>query len=137
MRLLYNQINNKQSWILRLFKKQYKKYIEEIYEIIEDLESNKFRFKTMKRLLKELWIHSNNCSEPITHISFALMEVAKSTTNSREEIHRYLDILINKGYIIKLSSKPLLYEFTELGKTLKSDSDIEETIKTLPNNTYK
>ena len=105
----------------------------ETYEIIEDLESEKMRLKTMKRLFQELWLQSNNCTEPIENISFSVFEVAKSTTNSKEEIRRYLNLLIDKNYIKKTSDKPLIYEFTEIGKEIKTDLDIEKIIKTLPN----
>ncbi len=131
LRLLFDRITKKpkQSWFFGVSKKTYEKYITETYEIIEDLESGKLRFKTMKRLFQELWIQSNNCTEPIEHISISVFEVAKSTTNSKEEIRRYLDLLVDKNYLKKTSDKPLLYEFTENGKKIKTDLEIEKTIK--------
>ncbi|NAS29505.1 hypothetical protein GTQ40_00835 [Flavobacteriaceae bacterium R38] len=131
MRLLYHRIKNKpiKGWLFGVSKKTYVKYLNEIYEIIEDLETNTLRFKTMKRLFKELWIQSNYCSEPIEQMSMTVFEVAKSTSNSKEEIRRYLNILVDQNFIIKTSDKPLLYEFTEFGKQIKTDLDIEKIIK--------
>ena len=85
----------------------------------------------MKRLFKELWLQSKDCSEPIEHIWFLLNEVAKSTVNSSKEIHRYLTFLVKNSYIENISSEPLLYAFTESGKCIKTDSDIEKIIKTI------
>lgn len=96
-----------------------------------DLETDKLRFNTMKRLLEELWLHSNNCTESIEHIWYPLQEVAKSTSNSRSVIKSCLTLLIDNGYIRNTSSKPLLYEFTELGKRIKTDSDIEKIIENI------
>ncbi|AXP81588.1 hypothetical protein CJ739_2515 [Mariniflexile rhizosphaerae] len=131
MRLLFDRIKKKprQSWFFGVSKKTYEKFIIETYEIIEDLESEKFRLKTMKRLFQELWLQSTNSSEPIQCMSILLHEVAKSTTNSKEEIRRYLNLLISKKYINRISDKPLLYEFTESGKEIKTDLDIEKIIK--------
>jgi len=81
--------------------------------------------KTMKRLLQELWLQSNNCTEPIEHMWFPIQEVAKSTSNSRKEIRKYLNFLIDKEFIRNISNDPLLYEFTEKGKELREDSEIE------------
>ncbi len=135
IRLLFDRITKKpkQSWFFGVSKETYEKFMTETYEIIEDLESGKMRLKTMKRLFQELWLQSNHCTETIEHISFSVFEVAKSTTNSKEEIRRYLNLLIDKNYIKKTSDKPLTYEFTEIGKEIKTDSDIEKMIKTLPN----
>ena len=75
----------------------------------------------MNRLFQELWLHSDNCAEPIEHIWFSINEVAKSTNNSSEEIRiRYLDFLIEKGILELVSWEPLLHRFTELGKKNKN-----------------
>ncbi len=88
-----------------------------------------YSIKTMKRLFKELWLQSDNCTEPIEHIWFSINEVAKSTNNSSDEIKRYLNLLIEKDIVELVSWKPLLHKFTESGKGIKSESDIEKIIK--------
>lgn len=88
-----------------------------------------YNLKTMKRLFKELWLQSDNCTEPIEHIWFSINEVAKSTNNSSDEIKRYLNLLIEKKIIEFVSSEPLLHKFTEYGKGIKTESDMEKTIK--------
>ncbi|MFD2890724.1 hypothetical protein ACFS5J_01695 [Flavobacterium chuncheonense] len=135
IRLLFDRITKKprQSWLFGISKKAYQKFLTETYEIIEDLETGKLRFNTMKRLFQELWLHSDNCAKPIEHISILLLEVAKSTTNSKEEIRKYLNLLIDKKILKRISEKQLIYEFTESGKKIKTDSEIEKIIKTLPN----
>lgn len=131
MRLLYNRIMKKPriGWFFGVTKEAYEKFLTETYEIIEDLETGKLRFKTMKILFQELWLQSNNCSKPIKHIWFPIQEIAKSTNNSRAEIRRYLDLLVDKNYIKRISNQPLLFEFTENGKEIKTDLDIEKIIK--------
>ncbi|MEX0361389.1 MAG: hypothetical protein AB3N10_10455 [Allomuricauda sp.] len=138
IRLLYNRIMKKpkRSWLFGVTKKAYEKFLIETYVIIEDLETDKLGLKTMKRLLEELWLQSDNCTEPISNMWFPIQEVAKSTMNSRKEIRRYLYVLVDNGYIKRTSDEPLLYEFTEIGKKIKSESDIEKILKTLPNNGY-
>lgn len=101
------------------------------------LVTDNYNPKTMKRLFKELWLQSDNCTESIEHIWFSINEVAKSTNNSSDEIKRYLNLLIDKNIVVLVSWKPLLHKFTEYGKGIKSDSDIEKIIKTLPDNGYK
>jgi hypothetical protein len=57
-----------------------------------------------------------------------ISEVSKMTYNSSNEILRYLNLLIEKKIIIRISEKPLLYEFTERGKKINTDYEIEEII---------
>ena len=85
----------------------------------------------MKTLFRELWLQSNLCTEPIEHIWFSLNEVAKSTSNSSKEINKYLNHLIEMGIVEKISDVPLLHQFTELGKRIKTESEVEKTIKKL------
>ncbi|WP_298239536.1 hypothetical protein [uncultured Algibacter sp.] len=87
----------------------------------------------MKTLFRELWLQSDLCTEPIEHIWFTINEVAKSTSNSSKEIKKYLDYLIKNGIIELVSWEPLVHQFTEDGKRIKTEFDIEKTIKTLPN----
>lgn len=131
IRLLHKRIMEKpkKCWFFGISKEKYEKYILETYEIIEDLETDKLRFKTMKTLFEQLWLQSNNCSEPIQNMGFQIFEVSKMTYNSKKEIMRYLNLLIDKNYINRISDEPLLYEFTESGKKIKADSEIEKTIK--------
>lgn len=131
MRLLHRRIMEKpkRSWFFGVSKEKYEKFITEVYEIIEDLETDKLRFKTMKTLFKQLWLQSNNCSEPIENMGFQVFEVSKMTYNSKKEIMRYLNLLVEKDYIKRISDEPLLYEFTESGKGIKTDSEIESVIK--------
>ena len=132
IRLLYNRIMKKprKNWLFGVSEKKYQIFMEETYELIDELETGKLRLKTMDRLFRELWLHSNNCTEPIEHIWFSINEVAKSTNNSSEEIRiRYLEFLIEKGIIELVSRKPLHHRFTELGKKIRTENDIMNLIK--------
>ena len=129
---LYNRITNKpkKSWLFAISEKKYKTFMNETYELIDELETGRLRLEIMKRLFKELWLHSDNCIKPINHIWFSISEVAKSTNESREEIRtRYLNFLMEKGIVELVSWKPLKHRFTELGKKIKTESDIENLIK--------
>ncbi|WP_271768101.1 hypothetical protein [Aquimarina algiphila] len=102
-----------------------KNWIENIKSGIERI----FELKILKRLLKELWLQSDDCSEPIENMWFSIQEVAKSTGNKRKEIRKHLNLLIDDKYIEITSEEPLLFEFTEKGKAIKTDLEIEKIIK--------
>lgn len=129
---LYNRIMKKpkKGWLFGVSEKKYQTFMNETYELIDDLETGRLRLETMKRLFQELWLHSDNCVEPIEHIWFSIGEVAKSTNESREEIRtRYLNFLMEKKIVELVSWEPLKHRFTELGKKIKTESDIEKLIK--------
>ncbi len=87
------------------------------------------KLKTLKSLLKELWLHSNNGTKPIQNIWFSIQEVAQSTGNTREEITSYLNLLIDNNYVENTSKEPVLFEFTKKGQMIKTDLEIEKIIK--------
>lgn len=118
MWLLYNHIirKPKKGGFFGISKEKFEKFILKAYEIIEDLETDKLSFKTMKTLFRQLSLQSNECTEPNENIGNRICEVCKITSNSRGEIMRYLYLLIEENYIIKISDQPYLYEFTESGK---------------------
>ena len=127
----YNMLNQNRP------KKYFLNQINTFFELIPAkstvLKDNSFNFGTMKRLFEELWLQSNNCTEPIEHIWSSISEVAKSTNNSTEKIKKYVNVLVEEKIIEMVTSEPLLHKFTAIGKKLKSDLDIEKIIKTLPN----
>jgi hypothetical protein len=127
---LYKRIMEKpkKSWFFGVSKEEYEQYIAETYEVIEDLESDKLRLRTMKSLFRQLWLQSNNCTQPIQNMGIQISEVSKMTYSSSNEILRYLNLFIEKKIIIRISDEPLLYEFTESGKKINTDSEIEEII---------
>lgn len=131
IRLLYKRIveKPKKGGLFGVSKEKYDKYIKDTYEIIDDLETDKLSLKTMKTLFEQLWLQSDNCSEPIENMGLHIFEVSKMTYNSKKEIIRYLNLLIEKNYVTRISDKPLLYEFTESGKKIKTNSEIEQMIK--------
>lgn len=102
-----------------------KNWVKTITEVIQTT----FQFKVLKRLLKELWLRSNECNEPIENIWFSVQETAKSNGVTRKEVRKYLNILIDNSCIKITSQEPLLFEFTEIGKKIKSDSEIKKFIK--------
>ncbi|WP_234424350.1 hypothetical protein [Aquimarina sp. Aq107] len=63
-----------------------KNWIEKIKKGIQKT----FELRILKRLLKELWLQSDDCTEPIENMWFSIQEVAKSTGNTRKEIKKYL-----------------------------------------------
>ena len=84
--------------------------------------------KIMYSLLKQLWLQSDNCTLPIKNIAFQLMEVGKSTNQTRKEVWDYLQLLIEQEYIECISKEPLLYKFTDKGKLVKTSEDINAII---------
>ena len=97
-------------------------------KIIETINQT-YEPKILKRLLEELWLQSNECSEPIENMWFSIQEVAKSTGKKRKEIRKYLYMLVDNNYLNFVSNEPLIFEFTVSGKEVKTDLDIESIIK--------
>lgn len=131
IRELFEKIESKPKagWLFGISKSKYAEFLKDTYEIIDELESNQMRFKTMKSLFNMLWLQSNNCSEEIQNMGYLISEVSKMTSNSKNEVIKYLNLLLDKNYIENISKEPLLYQFTEKGKKIKTDSEIEEIIK--------
>ena len=65
------------------------KWIEKIKSGIEQ----KFELKILIRLLKEIWLQSDDCTEQIQNIWFSIQEVSKYTGYKREEIRKYLNLI--------------------------------------------
>ncbi len=79
----------------------------------------------MFQLFEELWFASDNSTVPIEYIGIRLMEVAKSTGNSREYVREHFKELITQGCVKMISETPLLFVFTEKGKNVKTLADVE------------
>lgn len=92
-------------------------------------KNKKTELETMIYLFEELWIHSDNCSQPIHNIWFPIQEVAKSTQKTRKEVKKHLDMLVSKNLIKRTSEDPLLYKFTKEGKKIKTYSDIQKLLE--------
>ncbi|HWJ27959.1 MAG TPA: hypothetical protein VNS32_15545 [Flavisolibacter sp.] len=58
-------------------------------------------------------------------MAYQLMEVGRWHSKTRKEIYDYLLLLIDTGHIELLSKEPLLYQFTDKGKTIETIDDIE------------
>tara|TARA_B100000508_G_scaffold92244_1_gene72006 strand:- start:1712 stop:2197 length:486 start_codon:yes stop_codon:yes gene_type:complete len=130
LRLLFNRVVHKprKGWLFGVSKEAYEIFITETYELIDELETGKLKLKILKTLLKELRVQTSDYSEPIENMWFTIQEVAKFTSNTREEITGYLNLLVEKGIIKKTSEEPLLYEFSEKGKELNNDFEIEKIL---------
>ncbi len=59
-------------------------------------------------------------------MGYNLMEVGKFTCQSKDIIRHYLDYLIDQGILELVSENPLLYQFTDKGRQIKSMDDIEK-----------
>lgn len=88
----------------------------------------KLESEVMQKLLKQLWFQSDNCLTPIQNIGIQISEVHKITGRNRSEIVEYLRYLIAKKVIRNISEYPLLYEFTDFGKRVKTLEDIEKYV---------
>ena len=90
-----------------------------------------FEPQIMMRLFEELWMESRNCSEEIEHIGMVLFEVSKSTGQPKKTIRFYFNFLVNNQLIELISTNPLLYLFTEKGREIRTNEDIEKILKTI------
>jgi|GEM_PF-2996851 len=130
LRQLHNRINSKpRKGLFGIDKDEYQTFLDETYELIEDIEISKFKIETMLRLFKELWLSSDNCRLPIENMSIRIKEVAHSTNNYKDDVRKYLLKLIDNNYLIMTSKEPLIFEFSETGKEIKSESDIKRIFK--------
>jgi hypothetical protein len=134
---LFQRIENKprSGWLFGVSRIGYKKFLQETFKIIEDLESNKLKPETMMALVSLLRLESKDAIEPIHNMGSIIFEAATVTKNSKKEIIKYYNVLLEKKIIENISKKPLLYQFTEVGKNLKTDLQIQEILENkLPNN---
>ena len=127
---LYNKLDNEPT-VRRFFgatKEEHADYVLQTYKLIEDLENIKLIPEVMFRLFKELWFASTNGSHPIENIGIRLMEVAKSTNNTRDDVREYLNELIKQGHVELTSKEPLIFTLTDKGKTIKTLADVQQII---------
>lgn len=96
---------------------------------MENSQTKELRPEIMHRLIKELWLHSNHCQDQIRHMGLIVSEVSKSTEQFRQIIYSHLQFLIDNGFLEFISNDPLLYQFTEKGKTIKTENDILEIMR--------
>jgi hypothetical protein len=116
------------GWLLGVTKEEHSDYVIATYKLIDALEIEGFQIEVMQRLFKELWFASDNCKSPIKHIGIHLAEVGKSTNNTRDEVREYVNLLIQQNYFELVSKEPLLFQFTEKGKTIKTQDDIKQIL---------
>ncbi|MDX2173029.1 MAG: hypothetical protein SFY56_07915 [Bacteroidota bacterium] len=107
-------------------KGHYKLDLKREYGLTEQEENVKLLPNVMFRLFKELWFASSDCSHPIENIGIRLLEVAKSTNNTKDYVREYLNELIKQGHIEMTSEKPLLFTITNKGKKVKTIEDVEQ-----------
>lgn len=107
-------------------KGHYKLDLNKEYGLTKQDENIKLLPNIMFRLFKELWFASSDCSHEIENIGIRLLEVAKSTNNTKEYIREYLHALIKQGHIEMTSEKPLLFTITDKGKKVKTIEDVEQ-----------
>jgi len=82
----------------------------------------------MQKLLEQLWFQSDNCLSPIEHAWFPIQETSKITGTKRQVVREYFDKLVEAKLIERISDEPLLFQFTDTGKKIKTVSDMEKYI---------
>jgi len=127
---LYDSIRKepKIGWLFGVTKEEHSDYVAATYKLIDELENPKLQINVMQRLFKELWFASDNCKTPIQNIGIRLLEVAKSTNNTKDDVREYLHELMRQNYIEMISQDPLLFQFTEIGKTIKTQDELEQIL---------
>ena len=94
---------------------------------MEYSENGKIDSKTMFRLIRELWYESNYGEEPMKNVAYRIYEVNKSGCK-KNEVARSFKFLIDKGFIKEISKEPYCYEFTEMGRNIRTEKDVENII---------
>ena len=92
------------------------------------MESVEFKIEILKKLLNELWIQSDFGSNPIRGLGYALHEFQKCSNISIFELREYFRLLIKKKVIEQISKDPVVFGFTEYGKTIKTELQIDGII---------
>lgn len=82
----------------------------------------------MQKLLEQLWFQSDNCSSPIENAWFLIQETSKITGTKGQVVRDHFDKLIEGKIIEKISDEPLLFQFTDTGRKVKSSSDVEKYV---------
>lgn len=82
----------------------------------------------MQKLLEQLWFQSDNCSSPIENAWFPIQETSRITGTKKQVVQECFRKLIEVKVIEKISDDPLLFQFTDIGKKVKSNRDIEKYI---------
>ena len=116
------------GWLFGVTKEEHNNYVLSTYQLINSLENTKLQVDVMLRLFEELWFASDNCKLPIQNMGIRLMEVAKSTNNTVDDVREYLSELVRQGHIEISSKEPLIWQLTDKGKTIKTESDVQHIL---------
>jgi hypothetical protein len=84
--------------------------------------------KLIQKLLEQLWFQSDNCSSPIANAWFLINETSKITGAKEQTVREHFDKLIERKIIEKISDEPLLFQFTDTGRKVKSGNDSEKYV---------
>ena len=94
---LFQRINKPRSgWLFGVSRIGYKKFLQETFKIIEDLESNKLKPETMMALISLLHSESKDATELIHNMRSIIFIVATVTRNPKKEIIKYYNLLLEK-----------------------------------------
>jgi hypothetical protein len=88
---------------------------------------NKFNPDLMFRLVRELWIETENCRCPIRNLGDRLFEISKGGI-PKELIVDQWDLLLEYALIEQVSEDPPEYRFTEKGKGIQTENDLVQAI---------
>jgi len=94
---------------------------------MENSEKDKISTKTIFLLISELRHESNYYKDVMKNIAHRIFEVNKSGCEKNEVVKCFV-FLIDNGFIKEISKEQHLYEFTETGKNLKTEQDVEAVI---------
>lgn len=98
---------------------------------MQNSENTKRSAEIMFRLIRELWYESDYCKKVMKNVAHSIFEVNKSGGKELEAVRCFM-FLIDNGYIKEVSKEQHLYEFTETGKSIKTQKDVENIIDQVP-----
>ena len=94
---------------------------------MQNPENGKLSAETMFLLIRELWYQSDYGKKVMKNVARCIYEVKKSSCKELEVAQCFL-FLIDNGLIREISKEHHLYEFTDAGKNVTTQKDVEDII---------
>ncbi|THF53437.1 hypothetical protein E6C50_04325 [Flavobacterium supellecticarium] len=94
---------------------------------MENAENEKRSAEIMFLLIRELWYQSDYGQKILKNVARCIYEVNKSGCKKQEVAQCFL-FLIDNGLIREISKEQQHYEFTDAGKNITTQKDLEDVI---------
>lgn len=84
----------------------------------------------MFRLIKQLWLETDDFKSPVTNLGACFFEISKGGI-PKETILNQWNFLLEHHFLEQISEDPSQYRFTEKGKLIQTEKDLIDAISGL------